>query len=115
MRWKWRLVYWYVLFVGSFKAEHLLIDLFDKYQMATAPPLCLDPNPHLTRIANNILRVSVPTTPASLKRKAAAMEMEEEDAERARRAKIMQFMNPKINRSTAPRYFWITYSRIILF
>lgn len=72
-------------------------------KLATAPPLCLDPDPHLTRIANNILKASVPTTPISLKRKAAAMEQEEDETERARRAKIMQFMNPKNNRSSGPR------------
>lgn len=31
------------------------------------------------------------------------MELEEDETERARRAKIMQFMNPKINRSSGPR------------
>ncbi|THH00631.1 hypothetical protein EW026_g1921 [Hermanssonia centrifuga] len=55
-------------------------------------------------MANNVLRVSVPTTPASLKRKAAAMEQEEEESEKARRAKIMQYMNPRINRSSGPSY-----------
>lgn len=62
--------------------------------MATAPALCLDPDPHLVRAANNTLRVSVPTAPASLKRKASAMDPEETAHEKVRRAKIMQFMRP---------------------
>ncbi|KAI0796211.1 Spt20 family-domain-containing protein [Abortiporus biennis] len=72
--------------------------------MAAAPPLCLEPDPHLTRIANNVLRVSAPTTPASLKRKAAAMEVEEEETEKMRRTKIMQYMDPRAGRSSAPSY-----------
>lgn len=72
--------------------------------MTTSPPLCLEPDPRLARVANNVLRVSVPTTPVSLKRKAAAMEQEEEESEKARRVKIMQYMNPRVNRSTAPRF-----------
>lgn len=76
---------------------------FIKYQLATSPPLCLDPDPHLTRIANNVLRVSTPTVPVSLKRKASAMDTEENDANRARRAKIMTFMTPRTNRAQ-PRY-----------
>ena len=66
--------------------------------MSTAPPLCLDPNPHLTRAVNNILRVSVPTAPPSLKRKASAMDPEETALEKVRRAKIMQFMKPTTTR-----------------
>lgn len=72
--------------------------------MSTAPPLCLDPDPHLTRIVNSVLRVTAPPAPPSLKRKAAAMEMEEDEMERTRRAKIIQYMNPRPHRSTVPRY-----------
>ena len=72
-------------------------------KLATSPPLCLDPDPHVTRIANNMLRVSAPATPALLKRKVVAIEPEEDESEKARRAKIMQYMNPRINRSTIPR------------
>lgn len=49
------------------------------------------------------MRVSAPTPPVSLKRKAAVME-EEDELERARRAKIMQYMNPRI-KPVVPRYF----------
>jgi transcription factor SPT20 len=73
-------------------------------QLATAPPLCLDPDPHVTRIANNILRVSHPGTPACLKRKAAALDPEEDETDKARRAKVMQFMNPRPLRTHGPRY-----------
>ena len=74
-------------------------------QMATAPPLCLDPDPHLTRIANNVLRASIPTVPVSLKRKASALDAEEHESDKARRAKLMQYMNPRQHRSHAPKYF----------
>lgn len=57
---------------------------------------------------NNVVRATAPPGPPSLKRKAAAMEMEEDELERARRAKIMQFMNPKSHRSAVPRYGLLT-------
>ncbi|RDB23428.1 SAGA complex subunit spt20 [Hypsizygus marmoreus] len=72
--------------------------------LATSPPLCLDPDPHLTRIANHVLRASTPTVPVSLKRKASAMNLEEDETDKARRAKIMQFMNPRQNRPYNPSY-----------
>lgn len=73
--------------------------------MVTSPPLCLDPDPHLTRIANNVLRVSTPTVPVSLKRKAsAALDTVEDETDKAKRAKWMQFMNPRQHRSHAPKY-----------
>ncbi|KAK7060924.1 Transcription factor spt20 [Paramarasmius palmivorus] len=72
--------------------------------LATAPPLCLDPDPHLTRIANQVLRVSTPAVPASLKRKAEVAEPEESDIDKAKRAKILQFGHPRLNRSHTPSY-----------
>ncbi|EGN95119.1 hypothetical protein SERLA73DRAFT_77130 [Serpula lacrymans var. lacrymans S7.3] len=75
-----------------------------KILLCTAPPLCLEPDPHLTRIANHVLRVSTPTVPVSLKRKAALITPEEDESDKARRAKIMQFMNPRANRSHTPSY-----------
>ncbi|KAF9499368.1 hypothetical protein BDN71DRAFT_1384099 [Pleurotus eryngii] len=72
--------------------------------LATAPPLCLDPNPHLTRIANHILRVSTPTVPLSLKRKAAELEREEDEVDKTRRHKLMSFMNPRPNTSHTQKY-----------
>ncbi|TFY54843.1 hypothetical protein EVG20_g9544 [Dentipellis fragilis] len=76
--------------------------------VATAPPLCLDPDPRLGRMANKMLRVSAPRTPEPLrpkKRKAAAMDQPETDEESiARRAKLFQFMNPQRNRSATPTY-----------
>lgn len=72
-------------------------------KLATAHPLCLEPDPHLTRIVNNIIRVSTPTMPHSLKRKATAMvDVEEDETEKAKRAKVMQFMNPQANRGSMP-------------
>lgn len=58
------------------------------------------------RMANNILRVSTPTTPVSLKRKAIALDPEEDETDKARRSKMMQYLNPRLNRAThgAPPY-----------
>ncbi|KAG6910075.1 hypothetical protein DXG01_013528 [Tephrocybe rancida] len=69
--------------------------------LATSPPLCLDPNPHLARVANHVMRVSTPTVPVSLKRKAATSDPEEDETDKARRAKIMAFMNSRQTRSTS--------------
>ncbi|KAG6819179.1 hypothetical protein H0H93_014599 [Arthromyces matolae] len=70
---------------------------------ATSPPLCLDPDPHLARIANHIMRVSTPSVPVSLKRKVTTLDPEEDETDKARRAKIMSFMNSRQNRA-APSY-----------
>jgi transcription factor SPT20 len=41
--------------------------------------------------------------PNSLKRKAAAMvDVEEDETEKAKRAKVLQFMNPQANRGVLP-------------
>ncbi|ESK94931.1 saga complex subunit spt20 [Moniliophthora roreri MCA 2997] len=72
--------------------------------LATAPPLCLDPDPHLSRIANQILRVSTPNIPASLKRKAEVAEPEESKIDKAKKAKILQFWHPRLDRSHTPSY-----------
>ncbi|KAG1878706.1 Spt20 family-domain-containing protein [Suillus tomentosus] len=82
-----------------------VLELEAQILLQTAPPLCLDPDPHLTRIANHTLRVSTPSIPISLKRKAATITPEEDESDKTRRAKIMQFMNQRQNRSHAPRYF----------
>ncbi|KDQ50742.1 hypothetical protein JAAARDRAFT_199735 [Jaapia argillacea MUCL 33604] len=72
--------------------------------LATAPPICLDPDPHLVRVANSVLKVSSPTVPASLKRKSSVMEPEEDETDIARRAKMSQYMNPRNNRPVTPSY-----------
>ncbi|KIM60570.1 hypothetical protein SCLCIDRAFT_1216637 [Scleroderma citrinum Foug A] len=89
---------------GSKLTDDNVLELEARILLHTAPPLCLDPDPHLTRIANHTLRVSTPTIPTSLKRKAAAITPEEDESDKARRAKIMQFMNPRLNRSHSPSY-----------
>ncbi|KAH0582465.1 hypothetical protein J132_02709 [Termitomyces sp. J132] len=71
--------------------------------LATSPPLCLDPDPHLARVANHVMRVSTPTVPTSLKRKATNLDPAEDETDKARRAKIMSFMNSRQNRA-APSY-----------
>ena len=69
--------------------------LIHDFQLATAPPLCLEPDVHLTRVVNATQRVSTPPAPLSLKRKASAVDQEADDIENARRLKIMQFMVPR--------------------
>lgn len=59
-------------------------------------------------MANHILRVSTPTIPVSLKRKAAALDPEEDEIEKARRTKIMMSMSPRSNRVHAPKYVLLT-------
>ncbi|KAI0048784.1 hypothetical protein FA95DRAFT_1490339 [Auriscalpium vulgare] len=91
---------------GSKWTDQEALDVEARILMATSPPLCLDPDPHLGRVANSMFRVSAPRTPAALrprKRKAAAMEFSEADErEQARRAKILSYMDPKRNRSATP-------------
>ena len=82
-------------------------------QLATSQPLCLDPDPHLTRIVNSVLRMSTPTMPPSLKRKAAAMEPEEDGPEKARRSRILSFMAPQNNKSHMPRLDHIFFNEFI--
>ncbi|KAF8141930.1 Spt20 family-domain-containing protein [Boletus edulis] len=89
---------------GSKLADPQVLELEAQILLHTSPPLCLDPDPHLTRIANHTLRVSTPSIPVSLKRKIAAITQEEDESEKARRAKIIQFMNPRLNRSHVPGY-----------
>ncbi|KAL0067009.1 Transcription factor spt20 [Marasmius tenuissimus] len=81
-----------------------ILEIEAKILLATAPPLCLDPDPHLTRVANHVLRVSTPAEPALLKRKSEVMEPEERETDKAKRAKIMQFGNPRLNRPITPSY-----------
>ncbi|KAH6916382.1 Spt20 family-domain-containing protein [Coprinopsis sp. MPI-PUGE-AT-0042] len=88
------------------------LEIESKLLLATAPPLCLDPTPHLTRIANHVLRASTPTVPMSLKRKASTHEPEEDETEKTRRTKIMAFMAPRNTRQHAPNYsFYETFVR----
>ena len=91
------LVSWLVLVLSNWS-------LMSGSQLATSPPLCLDPDPHLTRIVNHVLRVSTPSMPLSLKRKAAAMEPEEDGPEKARRERLLAFMAPRDNKLHTPRY-----------
>ncbi|KXN86738.1 SAGA complex subunit spt20 [Leucoagaricus sp. SymC.cos] len=85
------------------------LEIESKILMATAPPLCLDPDPHLTRIANHVLRVTTPTVPNSLKRKAVALDPEDDEHEKLRRAKIMAFANPPRPKLHNPKYALLHY------
>ncbi|VDC02670.1 unnamed protein product [Peniophora sp. CBMAI 1063] len=85
-----------------------------KILVATAPPLCLNPDPNLGRMANTMQRVSTPRTPPPLrpqKRKLEATEADERAA--ARKVKIAQYMDPTRTRTNKPsQHFWDTIARI---
>lgn len=89
------------------------LELEAQLLLHTTPPLCLDPDPHLTRIANHALRASTSTVPKSLKRKATAITPEEDESDKARRAKIMHFMNPRLTRTHSPSYRILETLRLI--
>ncbi|KAJ7036529.1 Spt20 family-domain-containing protein, partial [Mycena alexandri] len=89
---------------GNKWSDRDALEIEARLLLATSPPLCLAPDPHLTRVANHVLRVSTPTVPISLKRKAAAMDPEEDEVEKARRTKIMQFMTPRPGRTHNQKY-----------
>src|SRR6266404_6281214 len=76
------------------------------YQLATSPPLCLDPDPRLGKIANSLYRISLPRTPPPLrpkKRKASGLgSIEGDEASVNRKTKIIRFMDPKPTRSATP-------------
>jgi len=77
------------------------IDVIPK--AATSPPLCLDPDPLITRIVNTSLRDSAISPPAAFKRKQDAVNSEKDDAAKAQEGKIMALMNPHVARQmTAP-------------
>ncbi|KAJ3501113.1 hypothetical protein NMY22_g19035 [Coprinellus aureogranulatus] len=81
------------------------LEVESKLLLATSPPLCLDPNAHLTRVANHVLRASTPTVPVSLKRKAATLDPEEEESERARRNAMMgRFRGRSDDRISTPSF-----------
>ncbi|KZT09823.1 uncharacterized protein LAESUDRAFT_747862 [Laetiporus sulphureus 93-53] len=94
---------------GNIWTDREALEVEARIVTAISPPLCLTPDPHLTRMVNSVIRSSAPTAPLSLKRKAAVMEQEDEETEKARRAKLAQFMNPKFSRPavTAPRNYHI--------
>ncbi|TFY56188.1 hypothetical protein EVJ58_g7792, partial [Rhodofomes roseus] len=87
--------------VGNAWTDRDALEVEARILVTTAPPLCLDPDPHLTRVINTTIRASVPTAPLSLKRKAAVMEQEDQETEKVRRAKLAQYMNPKYTRPAA--------------
>ncbi|THU78942.1 hypothetical protein K435DRAFT_823988 [Dendrothele bispora CBS 962.96] len=89
---------------GGSWSDRDALEIEARILLATSPALCLDPDPHLTRIANHVLRVSTPGAPSPLKRKAAILDFEENETDKARKFKIMQFMTPRNNKPHAPRY-----------
>jgi hypothetical protein len=92
-------------YIGMFTSQvHRKSDKLTAFQESTTPRLCLEPDPHLARVANIAHRLTATTAPESLKRKTDALDAADDEREQQRRAKIMQFMNPRPNRSHAPRY-----------
>ncbi|KAI0766658.1 Spt20 family-domain-containing protein [Trametes elegans] len=75
------------------------LELEARLLMTTAPPLCLEPDVHLTRMVNATQRATTPPAPPSLKRKASAMDQEADEVEKARRVKLSQYMNPRTRTS----------------
>ncbi|KAI0027040.1 Spt20 family-domain-containing protein [Vararia minispora EC-137] len=99
---------------GDKWTDQKALELEAKILLATAPPLCLHPDPHIGRMANSILRVSMPRTPPPLRPRKRKLESTEADElARARKAKILQFMNPQRNRSATPRCVVIPIRPII--
>ncbi|KAF9054635.1 Spt20 family-domain-containing protein [Panaeolus papilionaceus] len=80
---------------GSKWTDQDALEVEAKLLLVTSQPLCLDPDPHLTRIVNHVIRVSTPSMPMSLKRKASVMEPEEDGPEKAKRDRLMGFMAPR--------------------
>ncbi|CAK5273644.1 unnamed protein product [Mycena citricolor] len=89
---------------GATWSDQQALEVEAKIVQLTAPPLCLSPDPLLTRIVNHTLRVSTPMVPTSLKRKAAALDPEEDEIDKARRTKIMQYMAPRPGRGISQNY-----------
>ncbi|KAH8833941.1 Spt20 family-domain-containing protein [Flagelloscypha sp. PMI_526] len=90
--------------LGGKLTDREALEIEAKLLLATSEPLCLDPDPHLSRIANHIARVSASSAPASLKRKAAAADLEEDEADRVKRTKILGLMNPRQGRTVSYSY-----------
>ncbi|PPQ70665.1 hypothetical protein CVT24_000673 [Panaeolus cyanescens] len=80
---------------GSKWTDRDALEIEAKLLLVTSQPLCLDPDPHLTRIVNHVIRVSTPSMPMSLKRKASIMEPEDDGPEKAKRDRLMGFMAPR--------------------
>ncbi|KAN0137073.1 Spt20 family domain containing protein [Lactarius tabidus] len=77
-----------------------------KILLATSPPLCLDPDPLLGKIANSLYRISLPRTPPPLrpKKRKKTSGTEEDEASVNRKTKIIRFMDPKPTRNVTPSY-----------
>ncbi|OCH96343.1 hypothetical protein OBBRIDRAFT_718879 [Obba rivulosa] len=89
---------------GNTWSDHDALEIEARLLLTTSSPLCLEPDVHLTRVANHILRDASPQAPLPLKRKVSVMNEEDEESERARRLKIIQFMNPRYTKPVVPKY-----------
>ncbi|KAG8984099.1 Transcription factor spt20, partial [Tulasnella sp. 427] len=88
---------------GKITTEEEALDLESRLLAATSPPLCLDPDPIVSRIANTALRAGALETPTAFRKKDAAAENERGNAIKARQAKIMSLMNPHAAQPRLPR------------
>ncbi|KAJ3768511.1 Spt20 family-domain-containing protein [Lentinula raphanica] len=87
------------------------LEIEAKILLNTSSPLCLDPNPHLSRMANSVWRVTNTQMDASVslrKRKAdEAIDAEKIEADKARKEKILGFLAPENLRGTSR---WVSLS-----
>ncbi|KAG8854572.1 Transcription factor spt20 [Tulasnella sp. 330] len=87
---------------GKVINEEEALDMEARILAATSPPLCLEPDVLVSRIANAALRSSALPVPAAFKLKSEAAQNEDDDAIKARDAKIMSLMNPHKSRPNHP-------------
>lgn len=70
-------------------------------QIQREPELILDPDPLVSKVVNASLAVSTPL-PVSFKRKREAIDTVQEEEEKVQRARTMNLMNPRANKSFVP-------------
>ncbi|KDQ19191.1 hypothetical protein BOTBODRAFT_63293 [Botryobasidium botryosum FD-172 SS1] len=86
------------------------LDIEARILAATSAPLCLDPDPIVTRIANAALRATTPARPLPFKRKAAATEKDGDEAEKAYLQKLAKMMNPRADRVFRPTFNLLNFN-----
>ncbi|KAG8927964.1 Transcription factor spt20 [Tulasnella sp. 418] len=79
---------------GKVLSDDIALDFEARYLAATAGPLCLDPDPLVTRIANTAMRSSALRPPAAFRAKDEDEENSRGDAAKARHVKLMSLMHP---------------------
>ncbi|KAG8905047.1 Transcription factor spt20 [Tulasnella sp. 403] len=87
---------------GKLPTDEEALDLEARILAATSPPLCLEPDLLVSRIANAALRSSSLPAPTPFRKKDVAAENERDTAIKSRSARIMSLMNPHKAQSTHP-------------